>query len=238
MTGSTPSAARSAYRILTFFLAGCASEASALPHTQATVGSVNILSEDGISDAHLRTKVDAAASLLNQILNDRIFRDELRRGPSLQEVSATLIATSDVHNNEHTRLSESSTYAWNMDGHKHVFSNEEVAALLLRAREPLGKLDGVLEFGIRRNLRPWTLWCGWPFYREVGHRDRDVPNIIVTQDCKMDAMSVTELAAHWLHEYMHMLGFEHSYDDDALRKFSVPYFAQHLLEERTKDRSR
>jgi ssRNA-specific RNase YbeY (16S rRNA maturation enzyme) len=48
----------------------------------------------------------------------------------------------------------------------------------------------------------------------------------------MSRMSAQELAGHWLHEYMHMLGFDHAYGDNPARKFSVPYFVGDLAVQR------
>lgn len=36
-------------------------------------------------------------------------------------------------------------------------------------------------------------------------------------------MSKEEVAAHWIHEYCHTIGFIHDFKDQAKRKYSIPY---------------
>jgi len=167
-------------------------------------------------------KIERAIALLAQVLNDETFWADVAKGPDLQEVQKALQGEDDV---EATSLGPGQTYAWNVieqQGKRLAITNAEIVRLLRLAHEPGGSRDQVVEFAIRRNRRPWALWCGRPFYFEIGHRE--APNIIMTQDCHMSGMSAPELAGHWLHEYMHMLGFDHAYSDNPARISSVPYF--------------
>ncbi|MFB9054000.1 hypothetical protein ACFFVB_13010 [Formosa undariae] len=57
--------------------------------------------------------------------------------------------------------------------------------------------------------------------RQVGRREGD---LIITQNWffkKPD--NEIEIAAHWFHEYSHILGFHHDYDSTERRPDSVPY---------------
>lgn len=182
-------------------------------------------------DLDEHAKVEQAIVLLDAVLRNPAFWTTLEEGPPLRDVQLAVAKVGDGVNDGSTALSAGQTYAWNkvlVGDSVETFSNKGIVALLRRAHEPGGERDGIVEFGIRRNLRPLAPWCGWPWYGEIGHRE--LPNVVMTQDCKMARMSAAALAGHWLHEYMHMLGFDHAPNDDALRPFSVPYFVGNAAE--------
>ena len=55
---------------------------------------------------------------------------------------------------------------------------------------------------------------------EIGHRSRET---IFTKKKKFRNMSERYIASHWIHEYMHVIGFTHDYNRTKIRPYSVPY---------------
>lgn len=55
---------------------------------------------------------------------------------------------------------------------------------------------------------------------EIGHRSRET---IFTKKKKFRSMSERYIASHWIHEYMHVIGFTHDYKKTSIRPYSVPY---------------
>ena len=55
---------------------------------------------------------------------------------------------------------------------------------------------------------------------EFGHRSRET---IFTKKKKFRSMSERYIASHWIHEYMHVIGFTHDYKKTNIRPYSVPY---------------
>lgn len=97
--------------------------------------------------------------------------------------------------------------------YRNIDSNEDIYNILRKGEEQ-GSSDGVdftwkLRIKLGRGLS------------QVGRRDG---NLIITQNwfIKRDNND-SEVAAHWVHEYLHVLGFGHDYDDTERRPYSVPY---------------
>lgn len=71
---------------------------------------------------------------------------------------------------------------------------------------------------------------------ELGHRNRDT---ILTKKRKFRVLSERMIAAHWIHEYVHVIGFTHDYKRTKVRPYSVPYLvgsiANELLESKEFD---
>lgn len=169
----------------------------------------------GVCDDEEKAKMRLALALLARVLDDAKFADEVRKGPELEKVR-TASAAAGIDRNQGLRpLSVGHTYAWiKLEG--PADSNEDVLASIKVA---------LVEFQVRINHRV-APWCGFPWVNEIGHRE--APNWIVTQQCHIEDMTAAELAGHWLHEYMHIAGYDHAYKDDELRPFSVPYFVGDL----------
>ena len=55
---------------------------------------------------------------------------------------------------------------------------------------------------------------------EVGHRSRDT---IFTKKRKFRKLDERYIASHWIHEYVHVIGFTHDFKKTEVRPFSVPY---------------
>ncbi|MEM6517368.1 MAG: hypothetical protein AAF688_14390 [Bacteroidota bacterium] len=58
------------------------------------------------------------------------------------------------------------------------------------------------------------------FTGEIGHRSKDT---IFTKKKKFRKMPYKDLASHWIHEYMHVIGFTHDFKRTKRRAYSVPY---------------
>jgi hypothetical protein len=199
--------------------------------------SVSILSRKGFS-ARDQTKVASARALAELVLNDACFHAQIVKGPPARTLAQLERAGQETI--ENTGVARGSTYVFNkVNG--AVVSNRKVLERLLEAREPPsrdGKVRGthehMMEIGVRQNHRPLALWCAWPFYLEEGHRDPDTDELVV-QDCHFRSWSAIDLAAFWVHEYMHILGFDHTQKPNNERSHSVPYFVGQLAEARASD---
>lgn len=55
---------------------------------------------------------------------------------------------------------------------------------------------------------------------EIGHRSRET---IFTKKKKFRNMSERYIASHWIHEYIHVIGFTHDYKKTRIRPYSIPY---------------
>lgn len=55
---------------------------------------------------------------------------------------------------------------------------------------------------------------------EIGHRSRET---IFTKKRKFRNLSERFIASHWIHEYMHVIGFTHDYKKTKIRPYSIPY---------------
>ena len=65
--------------------------------------------------------------------------------------------------------------------------------------------------------------------RQVGRREKD---LIITQNWFLKRSNNDHsVAAHWFHEYCHVLGFMHDYKDTDIRPFSIPYAVGDIVED-------
>ncbi len=55
---------------------------------------------------------------------------------------------------------------------------------------------------------------------EIGHRSKET---IFTKKKKYRNLSERYIASHWIHEYMHVIGFTHDYKRTKIRPYSIPY---------------
>jgi len=172
------------------------------------------------------TKFRKALTLLQSVVNSRELMEKVLLGPS-QQVQLDGKEETDYCVNTGERC----TYAYNViDGQS--LTNRDVWGRIASPPD--------WELNVRVNRRPWALWCGWPFVREIGHREQRTistaigsrdEQLIVTQDCHLDDMDAAELAGHWAHEYLHIRGFDHPYKDVPGRSKTVPYFVGDIIVE-------
>ncbi len=201
---------------------GCAGHCEWTPAAPPSAGGVQvrIVSVEGACAPREREKIASAIALVGAVLNDPVFQNDIRRGPQLS-ASQQSVLNGDQANTQ--IVPPGATYVWNMhapgDARKPII-NEDVLRYLVRGN--VSGHPGSVEIAVVRNARWWALWCGWPWYNEEGHRE--APNTIVTQDCAFDRWSASDMVGHWVHEYMHMIGFDHAFKSDPLRPFSIPYF--------------
>jgi hypothetical protein len=88
--------------------------------------------------------------------------------------------------------------------------------------------QGNEQYGNRQNDHVWDLHIKLGrLLRQVGRREKE---LIVTQNWFMRRSSDIRLAAHWVHEYSHVLGFKHDYDRTPRREHSVPYALGTIVE--------
>ena len=62
---------------------------------------------------------------------------------------------------------------------------------------------------------------------EIGKRNRDT---IFTKKRKFRRWKDKAIASHWIHKYMHVLGFTHDYKRTDNRPYSVPYYTGSIAE--------
>jgi len=55
---------------------------------------------------------------------------------------------------------------------------------------------------------------------EIGHRSRET---IFTKKRKYRNLSDRFIASHWIHEYLHVIGFTHDHERTRRRPYSIPY---------------
>nr|WP_299486259.1 hypothetical protein [uncultured Allomuricauda sp.] len=55
---------------------------------------------------------------------------------------------------------------------------------------------------------------------EIGHRSKDT---IFTKKKKFRNMTYRNVASHWIHEYVHVIGFTHDFKRTERRPYSIPY---------------
>ncbi|HWK03663.1 MAG TPA: hypothetical protein VNS58_08525 [Puia sp.] len=104
-----------------------------------------------------------------------------------------------------------------------VYTNIEVLAILLKGHST--NPDGTTNMDLKLVLSNDN---GGDVVGET-----DTNNVTTTYMDWFNSDSEAELAAHYVHEYCHTLGFQHSWKRhcDRLRDcYSVPYAIQHLLE--------
>ena len=100
------------------------------------------------------------------------------------------------------------------DNWQEIADNEKIYDIILKGNE---------QYNNREDDYRWTLKIKLGrFLRQVGRREQD---LIITQNWFIKSSSTTDidLAAHWVHEYAHVLGFHHDYDRTDRRPKSIPY---------------
>ena len=168
-----------------------------------TIGKASYKTEDQLR------KYTSAMVLVGQVINSDELKSIILDGPENQKYV--------VHENEpetkNCENGERTTFSYNVvDGKCH--SNSGIYSSIQNA-------DWTLN--VRVNSRPWALWCGWPWINEVGHREG---HTIVTQECHVNNMSEKELAGHLIHEYLHIVGYDHPYAKKyaVQRMTTIPYY--------------
>lgn len=106
------------------------------------------------------------------------------------------------------------------DEYREVTDNQEIYEILMK---------GIEQNAVSGADYTWKLYIHLGRgLRQVGRREG---NLIVTQNWffKKDNND-KEVAAHWFHEYSHVLGFHHDYERTDRRKDSVPYALGTIVE--------
>lgn len=103
---------------------------------------------------------------------------------------------------------------------REILDNEEILGLLKRGREQ-DSTDGI-DY-------TWKLYIALGrLNSQVGRREG---NLIITQNWLLKTpKNDAAVASHWFHEYAHVLGFKHDFDDTDIRPFSVPYALNEIVE--------
>jgi len=197
--------------IFTLFLFSCASLQTIndveLRESQESDIKVKFKELSYQADYQLK-KYKEAARLVEKVLNSDDFRESILQGPEHQfyinetnNGNKTIKCKGDVR----------STYTFNVIS-DDCLTNQDIFNKVLSKSWKLS---------VRINFRWWALWCGKPFINELGHREGDS---IVTQECQFNRMTNEQLSGHLIHEYLHVIGFEHPYQDSKNRKYTIPYF--------------
>lgn len=92
-------------------------------------------------------------------------------------------------------------------------NNDAILQVLLEGNEYTANEGVDYQWDFKISL--YTSWTG-----EIGHTKG---GDIFTKKEKFRKMSKEEVAAHWIHEYCHTIGFIHDFKDTAKRKYSIPY---------------
>lgn len=103
---------------------------------------------------------------------------------------------------------------------QEIGDNKRILELILNGEEQLGEggADAVWSLDLK-------------LIRGIGFIGRRVGNQIQTRKRWFRRNSNASVAGHWIHEYLHVLGFIHDYDRTARRDFSVPYLVGYIAEE-------
>ncbi len=102
-----------------------------------------------------------------------------------------------------------------------IDNNQKILDIILAGKEQFVTEDADAEWDLRI-----TLYRSVTF--EVGHRSKER---IFTKKRKFKKFSDRYIASHWIHEYMHVLGFTHDHDRTSRRPDSVPYLVGEIAEE-------
>jgi len=106
------------------------------------------------------------------------------------------------------------------DEWEEVTDNNRIYEILKKGNE---------QYNIRKNDYVWKLKIKLGRYLpQVGRREKD---LIITQNWFIKSSTDKELAAHWFHEYAHVLGFHHDYERTDRRPHSIPYGLGVIVEE-------
>ncbi len=98
------------------------------------------------------------------------------------------------------------------DDWQEITDNMKIFDILLKGNE---------QYRNREDDYVWKLKIKLGRYlQQVGRREQD---LIITQNWFMRSATDIRLAAHWVHEYAHVLGFHHDYEDTDRRPKSIPY---------------
>ena len=94
-----------------------------------------------------------------------------------------------------------------------INNNEVILQKIISGKEQYTGETEDYEWDLRVTLyRSWT--------SEIGHRSRET---IFTKKRKYRNLSARFIAAHWIHEYMHVIGFTHDFKKTKIRPYSIPY---------------
>ncbi|MFT5819026.1 MAG: hypothetical protein ACI8ZM_000248 [Crocinitomix sp.] len=99
--------------------------------------------------------------------------------------------------------------------------NQAILDIILSGKEQYVTEDADKEWDLRISLyRSFTF--------EIGYRSKER---IFTKKKKFRKLSDRYIAAHWIHEYMHVLRFTHDHKRTDRRPDSVPYLIGEIAEE-------
>ena len=96
------------------------------------------------------------------------------------------------------------------------------------------EIHQILKKGFEQNSADGNDYI-WKLNIKLGRRlpqvGRRVGNLIITQNWffKRDK-NHSKVASHWFHEYSHVLGFHHDYEETERRPNSVPYGLNQIVE--------
>jgi hypothetical protein len=96
-------------------------------------------------------------------------------------------------------------------------TNDQILDIILKGVESDTKPDYVLQLHVRFH----------PFGSAVGETDEN--EVIHDLWYVFERSSEAEVAGHWLHEWSHIAGFRHDWEDTPRRATSVPYLLGDLL---------
>jgi len=102
-----------------------------------------------------------------------------------------------------------------------IDDNKEILNRLISGKEQFRDEDADYEWDFRISL-----------YRsitgEVGKRKKES---VLTKKKKFRQRSDRTIAAHWIHEYIHVIGFTHDFKRTEIRPHSVPYLVGSIAKE-------
>lgn len=102
----------------------------------------------------------------------------------------------------------------------NIDDNRKVLDMIIGGKEQYREEDADYEWDMSVALyRSLT--------REVGHRKRET---IFTKKRKFRKATDEYVAAHWIHEYAHVIGFIHDFKNTEIRPFSIPYLIYDIAE--------
>ncbi|MDY0905209.1 hypothetical protein [Pedobacter sp. CFBP9032] len=123
------------------------------------------------------------------------------------------------HNGENTFFYRKNIWGNYID---HVYKNSEVYEMVIMAKEEYGNVqNNVIDLYLEliNGSDGSVIGFGRPEEKEV-----------YTYSKMFDIMTIPELVNHYVHEWTHKIGFDHSYSRNAKRNYSVPYAVGNIAE--------
>lgn len=111
------------------------------------------------------------------------------------------------------------------DQFREIIDNNEIYDILMKGYEQNSSEGN--DYTWKLNIKLGR------FLRQVGRREG---NLIITQNWFFKKNNNDyKVAAHWIHEYSHVLGFHHDYEKTERRKDSIPYALGTIVEKVLED---